>query len=348
MSRRKAARSLIDPGQSPLRSPQWRFNRVLEIENTTNAFRKLDDEWIRELRCFKRKWDTSDATRQHYLETEYPALCHAYQLYEHRVSGPHHRTPLMMEMRILAGQDDDEISREVLCPPESVQWYEKAFFHVRDRLHAHDWVLEHVLMPAIMETMPYPNQARSRETLAEPFFDATLKCFAYFGGPFVLDFMLSGYSRLGHVPGRQAVDDWLDANLHQQVRRRSSMAAGMFTVNQDNVMELMNLHGKLQEVRQNAQEGDRNRTDTEANVAEVLNEFQISVGTAGREQSKGTVLAEYDESAVESRDDEVMDAAVTGRAPATIEELRGMEFPDPPARGTTEGSDAPGNDDQGG
>jgi hypothetical protein len=99
-----------------------------------------------------------------------PDLAAAYQLYER--SGP---TGLLVEARLLMGQDSAEIARLTAVPAPVVDAYEAVFFNCRDRLHAVDWV--------VCCALGTPPSAAS----IGPVKGAALKRFAFFGGPLVLD-----------------------------------------------------------------------------------------------------------------------------------------------------------------
>jgi hypothetical protein len=99
-----------------------------------------------------------------------PDLAAAHQLYER--SG---RTGLLLEARLLMGQDSVEIERHTAVPTAIVDVYEAVFFNCRDRLHARDWVVCNAL-----GTPPSAGSIGQDK-------GAVLKRFAFFGGPLVLD-----------------------------------------------------------------------------------------------------------------------------------------------------------------
>jgi hypothetical protein len=99
-----------------------------------------------------------------------PDLVAAHQLYER--SGP---TGLLLEARLLMGQDSAEIERRMGVPASVVDLYEAVFFQCRDRLHARDWVVCNALGTPPSGTWLGPDNC------------AVLKRFAFFGGPHVFD-----------------------------------------------------------------------------------------------------------------------------------------------------------------
>jgi hypothetical protein len=99
-----------------------------------------------------------------------PDLVAAYQLYER--SG---RTGLLLEARLLMGQDSVEIERHTAVPTSVADVYEAVFFNCRDRLHARDWVVCCALGAPPSGAWLGPDKA------------AVLKRFAFFGGPLIFD-----------------------------------------------------------------------------------------------------------------------------------------------------------------
>jgi hypothetical protein len=99
-----------------------------------------------------------------------PDLAAAHQLYER--SGP---TGLLVEARLLMGQDSAEIELQTRVPTSVVDLYEAVFFNCRDRLHARDWI--------VCNALGTPPSGAS----IDPDKGAVLKRFAFFGGPHIFD-----------------------------------------------------------------------------------------------------------------------------------------------------------------
>jgi hypothetical protein len=97
-------------------------------------------------------------------------LAAAHQLYVS--DGP---AALLLEVRLLMGQDSADIARLMGMPASVVDLYETVFFQCRDRLHARDWV--------VCCALGMPPSGAS----IDPEKAAVLKRFAFFGGPLVLD-----------------------------------------------------------------------------------------------------------------------------------------------------------------
>ena len=265
----------------PLRSPRWRYDRVLEILEGSGRCTPGDDELIRGFKHFKARWDRGTERHRRNLVAKEPGLYHAWQSHERRRKGPGSAVPHRIEARILAGQADDEIAAELPCPPEAVGWYEAIFYHVRDRLEAHDWILAHVLGPDTPE-WGGGDSVGGEEPLADPGFDPTLKWFAYFGGPHVLDFLLSGYDKTERVGSREDVSRWADGATDSQVRRRAAMAVARAEVEPGNALDWMRLHRRLREREVKRSGVEPSRGETERNVEAVLAEFELAARSDAR------------------------------------------------------------------
>ena len=337
---------------SPFRRPDWRFERVLEMvqRETPGRTSKRDDEYVQALRNFILRYRAYTGQPLDQLAFANPGLYWAYQIHDRRHDDGA-RMAVMIEARILAGQNNVDIAKELCTIPEVIDWYEKIFFNVRDRLHAHDWVVDHVLMPAFLESrisaQPGQNASKIRQPLAEAFFDPTLKFFAYFGGPFVLDFVLTGFRRGNRCRNREETGQWFDTYWANRLKQRSSEAVGTFEVNKYNVMQLFETHRELIKIEKSvdAQEGSEN--DYRKGVAGLLHDMRWAVGKDGEHMVEGTVLASYDKGAAELRDHEMM-LLSAGRNPGTIEGAETLELPPPRRRSTEqEAPDASANVEQG-
>ena len=103
------------------------------------------------------------------LLRRYGDLHIAHQLYREN-----HPTRWLIESRILAGLTDEQIAQADGLPAEAVGWFEKVFFHVRDRFAAEAWIAG----------AAFPKLTRHELTLQDQ--DQLLRWAGYFGGPLVL------------------------------------------------------------------------------------------------------------------------------------------------------------------
>ena len=319
---------------NPFRRPDWRHERVLNmLGRMPNPGRctKKDDNWVRGLRSFILKYQNSEPDKRNQLAYENPGLYFAYLIFERTEED--FEVAFMIEARLLARQSNEEIATELDTIPEAIDWYEQLFFNVRPRLRAHDWVMKQVIVPAVERSAGRPDQhgRPGRKPIAEAFYDASLKCFAYYGGPIAVDFMLSGFNRGMEPQTRDDISPWLDAHTALAAKRRSAMAVGQFDVDKWNVMDLFAFHARLMEIEKSEEHAAKARSEIEKNVTGLMDEIGWTVGREGINAYEGTMLMELQDSAAEPRDHQLIPAAAGMDVPALLE-LRTVTMPPPRQR----------------
>ncbi len=180
---------------NPFCEPDWRFARVTQLERDRNRCTRRDDEYIRRARVFYQRWQARRQADRESLLWREPGLYYAMLIHEEAVSNPHNS--VILEAKLLAGEDDEAIAQTQGMLPEAVHWYEAMFFNVRPRLESWCWVVQQVLIPAALRcarTMDV-HAANSGQSAANAFLDESLKSFGFFGGPKLLDFMIAGFHR---------------------------------------------------------------------------------------------------------------------------------------------------------
>jgi len=325
---------------NPFRRPDWRMDRVLQmVDRMPNPGRstKRDDDYVKGLRNFMLRYRAYDDAARNQLGYENPGLFWAYQIHDRREDDGK-RKAIMVEARILAGQTDEQIADELGTVPGVVHWYEKVFFNVRDRLKNHDWVIDHVLMPAweaehLDEEEDEVNPAHvAFKQVSRPYFDCTTKFFAYFGGVFCLDYVLSGFRRGNQVMEREGVGEWMDNNYIDRLRHRSNMAMHTFEPNRYQIMQLFELNNQIIQIERNKDAALQAKDNFHKAVQAMLTSMDWAVGDEGNKLVEGTLVQKYDESAVELRDDEVL-LLSAGRKPDKIEGIETFKLPPPRPRG---------------
>jgi hypothetical protein len=279
---------------NPSLRPEWRFNRVLEMVDrpTANPGRSTtrDDIYVKSLRRFILRYRASDDQQaRNVLFNENPGLFWAFQFYEHKQDKLDTKATLV-EARLLAGQSDEDIATELCTVPEVAEWYEALFFSVRDRLGKHDWVVNEVLYPALTRSLEADavreqnksrDQRRTASTFTEPFREATLKFFGYFGGPFVLDFVISRFRRGRMAQSPDEVASYFDDHFKNQIHHHSATGATTFEVNQNNVMNLFNVHCRIMEIAKSNDSLDNQQDAMHRAVGGFLKEVVFVTGDAG-------------------------------------------------------------------
>jgi hypothetical protein len=298
------------------RRPDWRWERVLKMVDRYPApgrCTRRDDKFVKDARNFILRWrdkDSDDDREELWLES--PGLFYAHNLMAKAQDRPEGVS--FLEARLLARQTPEQIAPIMGITVDTIRWYEALFFNVIDRLDQRDWITSAVLMPAIKKHHGAWKQAAAEEvmvsakdsTVALPFLDSTLKLFAYFGGPYVVDVMITGFRQGKSLASPDDIGQWFDEHMSLTVRRRSAQAAMRFEINKYNVTELLSVHTRIIELEQSEEGTDQHRTTTERHIKAMVNEIPWLVGDQGGKVVKGTILGRLDEMAGELRDDEVL------------------------------------------
>lgn len=297
----------------PVREPDWRFNRIFEIvdhEPQPLRSKTTDDEYVREMKSFILAYRAPNgiSRKKHY--TKFPGPYHAWQI--HQASRP--ETPLLVKCRILAGQTNLEIANMMGATPEAIDWYEKIFFHVRDRLDFPDWIVTHVLNPA---------QEGHHGVNAIP-----LMTFAYFGGPQALEYLISGFPGKARPQGPDDVGAFVMDAVMAGMARRGALAVNTFRANDKQVLQLLGMVARQQAARKTG-DGLSMPSELIQAVRAFLNKIKFSKGSeaAKEEQRTAPDLYEADNLAAELRDDEIYEMA-NGNSKELLADLKAMKFPE--------------------
>lgn len=321
---------------NPFRRPDWRWERILTICDrvpTPGRCTKRDDEYVQKARNFLLRYRnaSTDMDRQ-MLAVEYPGLYIGYKY--HEMAADHPDTSMFIEARLLARQTPEQIAAEDGTHGEAIQWYERLFFNISDRLDNNDWVLKHILLPCVgrgytaahagpISTGPWDNQP-----CALPYSDVTLKFFAYYGGAHAVDVLLAGFRRGLPVPSAEGFDKWLDRTWTSTIKRRTTMAGFTFEVNKFNVTELFMINSRLIEVANAAENEDMAQSAAEQHILAFLNATPWARSWIDSHAQGQDLLQSYDEGEVELRDDEVL-LASAGEKAGPLAGLDIQELPPP-------------------
>jgi len=322
------------------RKPEWRWDRVLTMVDRNDSpgrCTKHDDEFVREARKFTllhRGAEDNEAREKLFWDN--PGLYYAYDFYMKRENPAECEGAMFIEARLLARQNYEQIAAAMTTHPEAVRWYEALFFNVMPYLNARDWITKHVLMPAFDKhhnnvmapddgvALPFRDS-----TVAYPFKDGSLKLFAYFGGPFIVDFMIQGLQAGKPLTSGEDLASWLDKTWSNTVRRRSAQAAMQFEINKYNVTELMAIHSRIIELDNSEEAQDKQKTATDRHIQALIDEIPWAVGDEGKKTYGKTIVGRFDEMAAELRDDELLQLAAGQAVPRLAK-----DFPErlPPPR----------------
>lgn len=334
------------------RLPTWRWDRVLRLCEKSGRCTSRDDNYIKTGREFLQKWRNRSGERRQELFYEYPGLFYAHEAHLRGLEDP--SQVLLLEARLLTRMSYKEIADACDTIPDTVEWYEALFFNVRDKLKARDWITSRVLVPAMVRNFglldaPHhaapssaadddeddsPQQQQpgpwSDRVIARPFLDASLKMFAYFGGPILCEFMIHGFQAGKILSTSDNLTQFLDEHWALTLRARSTQAARTFQINKYNVMELFQTHARILEIEKSEDSMDQKRSTIERHVSALMDEIPWNVGDAGEEHFAGTKVITYDNSAGELRDDE-LHLVAAGHKVKSTDGLELLRLPPPSA-----------------
>lgn len=302
---------------NPNRAIGWRNDRVVELlarEPKPGRVTSRDDNYVRDWRSFSIRYRRGSEDTHDALFRENPGMFYANLI--HNNADPFKKA--VIQSMLLAGQNDMEISKVVGTIPQSIQYYEALFFNVRDRLEAKHWIVGTVLTPS------YLRHSDSNEDYM------MFKLFGYFGGPILLDFMLTGFKPgIGLPASPEDMDLYLDKHFFNGIRRRSAIHVGNFEVNKYNVMELFATHCRLVEIEKSVESQDEARSGMEKNILSMLHELPWAVGrTPSEGNDAGARLLKYEQAAGELTEEEMMQVAA-GVEDDSMVEVLDIKLPPP-------------------
>lgn len=297
---------------NPFRTPDWRFVRVLQLCDRYPVPKRAshrDDEMIQKARRFLLHYRARDEADREELLWENPGLYYAYKIHERMGTDP--ETGLILQARLLARQSPEQIAEGASLMPETVFWYEAMFFNVSDYMHQRDWITVRVLLPAWQKQQNSPQMLQqfssgvfSSGEVALPFLDGTLKMFAFFGGPHIVDLMICGFQNGKPLKSPDDLPRWLDENWAVAIKRRSLQSAMLGQINKFNLMDLFNVHARIIELERSEEGADKVRGEHERNVKAMLDSLPWTVGTERMPGGEG--LSFFDTQGAELRDSEVL------------------------------------------
>lgn len=260
--------ALID---TPFRHPAWRLHRVIELVShrpSTLQPGRNDDHYVRRYRRIALALTAAgtDEAKRAAVFREYPAVCHAHQIYYSRDVEPRQ----VLEARLLTRETPEEIAIRFATTPEAIDYYEKLFFDVRDRLECGDWI--HRIVVGSRDE--YRGKKTGNMTSADRGY--VLKLFAYAGGPLALDAVVRGLI-LKTPPQRiEDVSPWFDDALNQLVQTSAAAAATTLQLNRKNMLQLMKLAIRTNATAAAAQE-EREGTELEAVAKRIIKRLHLGV-----------------------------------------------------------------------
>jgi hypothetical protein len=169
-----------------------------------------------------------------------------------------------VEAHILAGESDAEIASRVGVSESTIKVYEIAFFCVRDRLRARDWIAVRV----IGRTFPPGNDAR------------IWKHFAYHGGPYAFELVLA-VTRGRPFPAEVRATFRIDPP-YQEARLRLLVQLNISILRASSFAEIAH----LVDVYEKARRTDLGRTDVPTALKNDLRKHHAFFSCAAAAESK--------------------------------------------------------------
>jgi len=216
---------------NPLKRPDWRYRRVLSIvqgKSSRGSSRVFDDKWIKGYRRFLVMYNRSGKQSRLRAFRYDPALYYAHRLFH----DPDREWRSILEARILANETLESIARCFHTIPETIDWYEKIFFDVRDRLGSRDWIIK-VIRSGVDLTLDDTGDVSNEIKYF------TYKFFGYFGGPWALDVVIAGIGEVGGPSSYDEVNNWLQSVMSTGLLRKGAIASQVVGVNNFTALNLL-------------------------------------------------------------------------------------------------------------
>jgi len=161
--------------QSRCRAPAWRWELAGEVVATgLIAPKTVTDPAFAMILRFRRSLHEAETAGADTWGAKQPAMLQAWTLRQQ--DGP---SRWLLEARLLAGQSVGEIAATLELTIPTIEFYQAAFFDVRDRLDARLWVGRAAIGPRYQERL----EARDVEVL--------LKAIGFYVGPAGIDALLA-------------------------------------------------------------------------------------------------------------------------------------------------------------
>lgn len=161
----------------PLQEPHWRWLQVLDVVAKKLPEDDIDDVYVRKAVSYWKSYKTRVAKKgesEESLAKKYTGIHYAYKLFRQDNCD----LKWIIEARILADEAPEIISKKCKTHVQIIEWYEKLFFDVRDKLDSKDYILSRVIQLPLNMTVSFRRP------------DILWKLVGYTGGASLLDQLL--------------------------------------------------------------------------------------------------------------------------------------------------------------
>ena len=298
---------------NPRRATNWRWLRAMQIDSGgPRASRAIDGPegftWIRRASRLKRRYEQAGNR---------PELMYRLIQYDRPLFWAHSiflddkaATRWAIEARILAGETDREIAERLGTDPEIIEAYEAVFFQVREMLNRRDYIVNVVMGEAVTRG------------LSERQFDLLWKMFAYHGGSYVLDAVISKFTPIAKPESHDGVGQFFQEFAVNTVKHKAAVATLTVPINTHTQLALIESFVKYVEIEKGTENASKAHSTIIENIGAMMSALPFKIGT--RVDSAADKMLPYDNSAAELRNDELMIVSAGGKLShqQTIEDLR--------------------------
>lgn len=214
---------------NPFRSPQWRAERASFLLANRQLPNGFDDKYIRAYRklLILQKDNTGMGP---FLE-----MPHAYVAASIN-NFPDTEWRDILQAKLLTEEEYEDIGHWLGIESEAVDFFEKVFFNVRDRMQHRGWIIKVILgAPEERESKRKNGQLTNSQR------GVIYRLFAFYGGPEALEAAMSGFMPSALPSAKKDLEKWYDKALEQIIHTRAASAARMFEINKYNVMQVLEL-----------------------------------------------------------------------------------------------------------
>jgi hypothetical protein len=327
--------------ENPFRSVNWRWERARLIREGAlrGGPRKKEDPWVQAAVKFQQALARCrDDADQYMLLDKNPGLYHAWMAHL-PIGDDEQGTPLRyyIEARLMTGETCEQVAEALGCSTDLVDWYEKLFFNVSEKLKYRGYVMTCVISPTL------------HTGLSPSAYDVLWKVFAYLYGPVALDAIVQGTSSIHHAETAEETDAKFATDVQASIRRKAAIAARTYGLNNFTQEGLMNIYARFLEIDK-AQDTGSAKDAFLVTVNTVLGTLPFADGAGsvrpdliagGKAVLKvdQPVLEHYDNESAELRTDELLTVAA-GRDLPNRTDLEDMKFPELPNARTQEANQA--------
>ncbi len=314
---------------NPRRPPDWRWQRACHLVEDLDAGdrigydRRRDDEWVREAARFRRDLDRcEDDVAIRTLSEDKQDLYWAHDIYQD--AGSPYKEEI--EARLLSRTEPSLISEKVGVSLDTVDWYERLFFNINEKLDTPAYIYHTAIGPEL------------HRGLTEREYGKLWKYYAYMYGPAMLDSLVSQSVDVAAPSSPAEVKEaWKDDGIGSLIRKQA-IAARTTPINSFTQMDLLHIWAKFVEIEQGADIATSSSNALTTNVEAFLELMpKMLVGSRVVDEVFPRIDS-FDQQGHELRTHELIMMA-TGEEPLGLEgTLNSLHFPEESNEETEQGS----------